>query len=173
MMTIYISSRVFLRRFKRERKGNSILFPLGYGPFFFVLFGKKGIWRDSIHELIQCSMSKSPGMKVEDMLKDEWWKTPLKKKEWIQKIIETWLSLKGEWWVDGLILTTVDETRYHTHFHTIYQSKPTLFLSLFTLTQHALAWGHSAIVPTSLFGDCVVGTLSVGMLTEAHIIDCE
>ena len=29
------------------------------------------------------------------------------------------------------------------------------------------------IVPTSPFGDCVVGTLSVGMLAEAHIIDCE
>ena len=38
---------------------------------------------------------------------------------------------------------------------------------------HALAWGHSAIIPTSLFGDCVVGTLSVGTLTEAHTIDCE
>ena len=36
-----------------------------------------------------------------------------------------------------------------------------------------LAWGHSAIVPTFLFGDCVVGTLSVGTQTEAHIIDCE
>ena len=38
---------------------------------------------------------------------------------------------------------------------------------------HALAWGHSAIVPTSLFRDCVVGTLSVGALAEAHQFDCE
>ena len=30
-----------------------------------------------------------------------------------------------------------------------------------------------AIVPTSLFGDCVVGMLLVGTLTEAHIIACE
>lgn len=29
-----------LRRFQRERKGNSILFPLGIWSFFFVLFGK-------------------------------------------------------------------------------------------------------------------------------------
>ena len=61
-------------------------------------------------------------------------------------MIHTWLSLKDEGWVDGLTLTTVDETPHHTHFHTIHQSKPTIFLSLLTLTQHALAWGHSAIV---------------------------
>ena len=36
-----------------------------------------------------------------------------------------------------------------------------------------LARGHSAILHTSLFRDCVVGTLSVGTLTEARIIDCE
>lgn len=31
-----------------------------------------------------------------------------------------WLTLKDEGWVDGLILTTVDETPHHTHFHTIH-----------------------------------------------------
>ena len=54
-------------------------------------------------------------------------------------VIHTRLSLKDEGRVHGLTLTTVDETRHDTHFHTIHQSKPTLFLSLFTLTQHALA----------------------------------
>ena len=83
------------------------------------------------------------------------------------------LSLKDERRVDGLTLMTVDETCHHTHFHTIHQSKPTLFLSLSTLTQHALAWGHSMIVPTSLFGDCVVSTLSDGSLAEAHNCDCK
>ena len=29
------------------------------------------------------------------------------------------------------------------------------------------------MVPTSLFGDCVVGTLSVGTLTNAHNYVCE
>ena len=50
----------------------------------------------------------------------------------------------------------------------INQTKPTLFLSLSTISQHTLVWGHSTIVPTFLFGDCVVGTLSVISLTEAH-----
>ena len=36
------------------------------------------------------------------------------------------------------------------------------------LIQHALARGHSAIVPAFLSGDCVVGTLPVGSLAEAH-----
>ena len=66
--------------------------------------------------------------------------------------IHTWLPLKDEGWVHGLTLTTVDETRHHTHFHTTHQSKPTLFLSLSTFTQHTLAWGHITIVPTFLFG---------------------
>ena len=35
-----------------------------------------------------------------------------------------------------------------------------------------LQGGHCAIAPTSLFRDCVVGTLSVGTPTEAHN-DCE
>ena len=39
--------------------------------------------------------------------------------------------------------------------------------------EDALAWGHSMIVPNFLFRDCVVGMLSVGTLTEAHIIHCE
>ena len=51
--------------------------------------------------------------------------------------------------------------------------KPTLFHSLSTLIQHALAWGHSAIVPTSLFWDCVAGTLPAGPLTEAYKFDCD
>ena len=42
-----------------------------------------------------------------------------------------------------------------------------LFLS-FALIQHTLARGHSTIVPTFLSGDCVVGTLPVGSLAEAH-----
>ena len=46
--------------------------------------------------------------------------------------------------------------------------KPTLFHSLSTLIQHALAWGHSVIVPTSLFWHCVAGTLPVGTLADAH-----
>ena len=45
--------------------------------------------------------------------------------------------------------------------------KPTLFHSLSTLTQHALAWGHSVIVPTSLFWDCVDGTLPAGSLNDS------
>ena len=48
--------------------------------------------------------------------------------------------------------------------------KPTLFHSLSTLIQHALAWGHSAIVPTSLCWDCVDGMLPAGTLAEAHKI---
>ena len=35
--------------------------------------------------------------------------------------IHTWLSLKGNRWVHELTLTTVDETHYHTHIHTIHQ----------------------------------------------------
>ena len=58
---------------------------------------------------------------------------------------------------------------YHTHLHTIQQSNPFLFFPLSTLTQHILAWCHIAIVPTFPFGDCVVGTLPVGTLMEAHI----
>ena len=46
--------------------------------------------------------------------------------------------------------------------------KPTLFHSLSTLAQHALAWDQSMIVPTSLFWDCVDGTLPAGTLAEAH-----
>ena len=42
------------------------------------------------------------------------------------------------------------------------------FIPLSALIQHALAWGHSATVPTSLFGDCVTDTLSTGSLPEAH-----
>ena len=48
--------------------------------------------------------------------------------------------------------------------------KPTLFHSLSTLIQHTLAWGHSAIVPTSLFWDCAYGMLPAGSLAEAHKI---
>ena len=33
--------------------------------------------------------------------------------------------------------------------------------------------GHSAIVITFLFGDCVVDMLSVGEVIEAHIVFCE
>ena len=40
----------------------------------------------------------------------------------------------------------------------------------FTLTQHTMAWGHSTIVAIFLFRDCVVNRLSVGTLTEAHIM---
>jgi hypothetical protein len=46
------------------------------------------------------------------------------------------------------------------------QNPPSFSLS--TLTQHTLACGHRMIVPTSPFGDYVVGTLPVGTLTEAH-----
>ena len=53
----------------------------------------------------------------------------------------------------GLTMTTADETHHDTHFHTIQQSP--LFISLSTLTQHALALGYIVIVPTSLFGGCV------------------
>ena len=52
-----------------------------------------------------------------------------------------WADIDKCWWPP-----------HDTHFHTIHQSKPTLFHSLSTLSQHTLAWGHSAIVPTSLFG---------------------
>ena len=79
-------------------------------------------------------------------------------------------SLKDEGRVDGLTLTTVDETPHHTHFHTIHQSKPALFS---TLTQHSLPRDHIAIVPTSLFGDYVTDTLSVDTLTKPHEIVLE
>ena len=36
------------------------------------------------------------------------------------------------------------------------------------LWDYVTSWGL-----VTLFGDCVVGTLSAGTLTEAHIIDCE
>ena len=45
------------------------------------------------------------------------------------RLWHTWLSLKDEGRVHGLTLTTIDETRHDTHFHTIHQSKPTLSLS--------------------------------------------
>ena len=45
----------------------------------------------------------------------------------------TKLFLMSEGRVDGLILTTADETRHHTHFHTIHQSS-TLSSSLFQLS---------------------------------------
>ena len=61
-------------------------------------------------------------------------------------------------------------TPWHSLPH--HQSnKPTLFHSLSTLTQHALAWGHSAIFPTSLSFETVDGTLPAGSLAEAH--NCE
>ena len=41
-----------------------------------------------------------------------------------------WLFLKDEGCVDGLTLTTVDETPHSTHFNTIHHSKPTLSFSL-------------------------------------------
>ena len=80
------------------------------------------------------------------------------------RIWYTWHSLNHSWWVVVQTLTTVDETRHDTHPHTIPQSNPTLFFPLSTLTKHAPAWGHNAIVLTFLFGDCVVDTLS-----ETHI----
>ena len=88
-------------------------------------------------------------------------------------LMHTRLFLIHEGRVHGLTLTSVDDT---TPWHSLPHHpsiKPTLFLSLLTLSQHALAWGHSAIVPTSLFWDCVAGTLPVGTLAEAHKYDCE
>ena len=82
-------------------------------------------------------------------------------------VTHTWLSLKDKGWVDGLTSTTADETPHDTHFHTIHQSKPIIFLSLFTLTQHTQCWGHRVIASIYLFGDCMVGTLSVGTFKEA------
>ena len=41
------------------------------------------------------------------------------------------------------------------------------------MTTSATTGWHRAIVPASLFGDCVVSTLSVGSLIETHIIVCE
>ena len=67
-----------------------------------------------------------------------------------------WADIDNCWWPP-----------HDTHFHTIHQSNPPSF-TLSTISQHALAWGHSAIVPTSLFWDCVVGTLPAGSLTETH-----
>ena len=45
--------------------------------------------------------------------------------------------------------------------------------SLSTIIQHALAQGHSAIVPAFIFRRCVVGTLSVNKQTEVHNFDYE
>ena len=83
-------------------------------------------------------------------------------------LIQTWLFLNYSGLVDVQTLTTVKETRHDTQLHTIQLSNPSLFFPLSILTQHALAWGHIVIVPTFLFGDCVVGTLSIGSLEEAH-----
>ena len=52
-------------------------------------------------------------------------------------MIHARLSLKNEGWVDGLALTTVDETPHHIHFHTIQPSTNT-FLSLFKPSQNTL-----------------------------------
>ena len=85
-------------------------------------------------------------------------------------LIHTRLFLIHEGRVHGLTLTIVDDpTPWHSlpHHPSI---KPTLFHSLSTLIQHALAWGHSAIVPTSLFWDCVDGTLPAGTLAEVNKI---
>ena len=49
------------------------------------------------------------------------------------------LPLTYEGRVDGQTLTTFEETRHHTHLHTIQLSNPSLFFPLSTLTQHALA----------------------------------
>ena len=49
-------------------------------------------------------------------------------------------------------LTIVDETPLHTHFHTIHQSTHHLFISLFTITKHALLRSRIVKVPTSLCG---------------------
>ena len=47
---------------------------------------------------------------------------------------------------------------------------PSLFLPLSTLTQHPLAWGHIAIVPTFLLGDRVVGMLSIHWQKPTQLI---
>ena len=72
--------------------------------------------------------------------------------------------------VHGLTLTSVDDHHPMTLTSTpsINQTHP-----LSTLFQHALAWGQSTIVPTSLFWDYVNGTLLAGSLAEAHKIDRE
>ena len=68
-----------------------------------------------------------------------------------------WADIDNCWW----------NTPSHSPPH--HPTIKTLPLSLsFALIQHALARGHSAIVPTFLSGDCVVGTLPVGSLAEAH-----
>ena len=71
----------------------------------------------------------------------------------------------------------IDNCWWNTPWHSLPHHPPIkahplsfFFLSLSTLTQHALAWGHSAIVPTSLFRKCVVDMASVGQLTNAHIM---
>ena len=53
---------------------------------------------------------------------------------------------------------------HHTSTPSNHQRPQSFHLSL---TQHTLAWGHHVRVPTSFFGDCVVGTLSIGTLTES------
>ena len=74
-----------------------------------------------------------------------------------------WINIDNCWW------NTPSHSLPH---HPPIKTHP-LHLSFQTFTQHTLAWGKIPIVPTSLFGDCVVGTLSVGSPTETHIIDCE
>ena len=89
-------------------------------------------------------------------------------------LIHMWLPFKHMEHVDGQTLTTVEETHHDTHLHIIQLSNPSLFFPLLTLMKHTLAWGQSMIVPAFLFGDCVVGMLSLGSLTEAHnFFDCE
>ena len=72
---------------------------------------------------------------------------------------------------DGCSATTSSPKPFHflnaSHSAHIWQDVPTTSNWL-SLQEHTLAWGHSAIVHTSLFRDCVVGTLSVSILTEVH-----
>ena len=72
-----------------------------------------------------------------------------------------WAEIGNYWW--------------NTPWHSLPHHPPnTPSFSLFSrITQHALTWDHSAKVPTSFFGECVSGMLSVGALTEPHMIYCE
>ena len=89
------------------------------------------------------------------------------------RVTTWWAYLSNHLFRNNMLSIDCWRSCHDTHFHTIQPSNTTLSIPLSTLTQHALAQGHSVIVPISLFGDCVAGTLSPDSLTRPHTFDCE
>ena len=84
-------------------------------------------------------------------------------KKWERKLLLAMIHVTDPqgwgmgWWAD------IDNCWWNTTSHSLphnplIKTHP-LFISLLTLTQHTLAWGHCTIVPTFLFGDGAAGML--------------